>query len=631
MLHKTKRSRPSRNAAGLTVATVAAAALALTGCGGGSSSGASAGGGGTTASDTFTASSAQVAPVEHQLEIDWQFDGSPDDFIVEVNRTGASGYTQADVNGDGQVDSADALAASATRATIEISPHLTLFDKALYRVVARDDQGNEIDATAGIDLTGLATRKFAHYIKASNAGSGDQFGTYDIALSDDGDTMAVGAAQESSAATSIGGDQTNDSATNAGAVYVFTRSDGAWSQQAYLKADNADAGDFFGRHVSLSDSGDTLVVGAPNEDSDATGINAADNNNSLFAGAAYVFERASGNWAELAYLKASNTGYSDYFGASVAVSGDGKTIAVGAWQEDSAATSINGNASDDSARNAGAVYVFTETSAKWSPQAYIKASNIEAEDQFGSSIALSTSGDTMIVGAPGEDSSATDVGGNPSADSGADDAGAAYVFHRASGSWDQQAYLKASNTGADDRFGSSVAIATEGDDAAVGAPGEAGGGGFDSPLPGDNSLNEAGAVYTFLRSGTSWSAGEYLKATRPGAGDFFGYSVSLSRNAAVIAIGSIRENGASKGIGGDPTDDSADDAGAVYVYTTGGLANYVKASNTDAGDNFGGGVALSGDGRTLAVAAPYEEGGGQGVDADPTDNSAGHAGAVYVY
>src|SRR6185369_603680 len=91
----------------------------------------------------------------------------------------------------------------------------------------------------------------------------------------------------------------------------------------------------------------------------------------------------------IAYLKASNTGASDLFGSSVALSADGSTLAVGAYQEASAATGIGGNQTDNSAGSAGAVYVFTRSGTTWSQQAYLKASNTGAGDFFGSSVALS--------------------------------------------------------------------------------------------------------------------------------------------------------------------------------------------------------------------------------------------------
>jgi hypothetical protein len=180
------------------------------------------------------------------------------------------------------------------------------------------------------------------------------------------------------------------------------------------------------------------------------------------AGAAYVFVRNATAWSQQAYLKASNSDASDFFGGAVALSGN--TAVVGAIGESSNATGVDGDETNNSASFAGAAYVFTANGTTWSQQAYLKASNTDAGDTFGSSVAVS--GDTAIVGASSESSSATGVNGDES-DNSAGGAGAAYVFVRNGVTWSQQAYLKASNTELQDRFGISVAI--DGDTGVVGA------------------------------------------------------------------------------------------------------------------------------------------------------------------
>lgn len=139
------------------------------------------------------------------------------------------------------------------------------------------------------------------FLKASNVGAYDEFGT-SVAIS--GDTIVVGVPGEDSAATGINGDQGNG-ATSSGAAYVFVRVGDVWTQQAYLKASNANALDVFGKSVAIS--GDTIVVGAPGEDSAATGVNGDQGNTTDYAGAAYVFVRNGDTWSQQAYLKASNT------------------------------------------------------------------------------------------------------------------------------------------------------------------------------------------------------------------------------------------------------------------------------------------------------------------------------------
>ncbi len=155
-----------------------------------------------------------------------------------------------------------------------------------------------------------------------------------------------------------GGGTTPVGAPDSGAVYVFTPdAAAAFAQQAYIKASNTDAEDQFGWSV-IALSGDTLAVGAHHEASAATGIDGDQSNNSAaIAGAAYVFTRdMAGVWSQQAYVKASNTDAFDEFGRSVALSGD--TLAVGARLEDSAATGIDGVQSDNTANAAVAVHVF---------------------------------------------------------------------------------------------------------------------------------------------------------------------------------------------------------------------------------------------------------------------------------
>ena len=434
------------------------------------------------------------------------------------------------------------------------------------------------------------------YVKASNTDDMDNFGC-SVAVS--GDTLAVGAYREDSNAAGVDGNQSDNSAEDSGAVYVFTRSGNVWSQQAYLKASNAEADDEFGYSVSVS--GDTLVVGAYQEDSSAAGVNGNQTDNSADgSGAAYVFTRSGGVWSQQAYLKASNAEAGDYFGKAVAISGD--TVVVGAYNEDSNATGVDGDQADNSMYGSGAAYVFTRSGGVWSQQAYLKASNTGIYDHFGNSVAVS--GDTLAVGADDEDSSATGVDGNQG-DNSADESGAAYVFTRSGGVWSQQAYLKASNTESEDYFGESVAIS--GDTVVVGADGEDSSATGVNGNQGDNSADDSGAAYVFTRSGGTWSQQVYLKASNAEADDWFGESVAISDDT--LAVGAHNEDSNATGVDGNQADNSAVLSGAAYVFTrdTGLWSQqaYLKASNTGGVDHFGRSVAISGG--ALAVGADGED------------------------
>ena len=358
----------------------------------------------------------------------------------------------------------------------------------------RSDANFNAGAVYVFTRSSTGTWKEQAYIKASNTDAHDQFG-YSVSLSDDGNSLAVGAINEDSNAKGIDGAQDNNSTSNSGAVYVFTRSGEDWTQQAYIKASNSGAGDQFGFSVSLSGNGHTLAVGARHEDSNSTGVGGVDNNNSINTGAVYVFTRNGTDWSQQAYIKASNSGAGDQFGFFVSLSEDGHTLAVAAVDEDSNATGVGGAQDNNSTSNSGAVYVFTRSGSTWSQQAYIKASNSGAGDQFGSAVSLSGDGNSLAVGAWIEDGNAKGVGGEQNDDS-AEDSGAVYFFTRSGSTWQQQAYVKASNSGVGDQFGLSVSLSGDGNSLAVGATGE------DSSAKGiggaqGDGTNNSGAVYLY--------------------------------------------------------------------------------------------------------------------------------------
>ena len=456
------------------------------------------------------------------------------------------------------------------------------------------------------------------YAKASVASPG-VFG-WAVALS--GDTLAVGAQYESSNASGINGNPNDNSSTDSGAAYVFTRSGTTWSQQAYIKASNNQLYAYFGSSIALS--GDTLAVGAVLESSNATGINGNGADTSMMnAGAAYVFTRSGTTWSQQAYVKASNTRPDGYFGMAIAVDSD--TLAVGSSGESSSATGIDGTQSDTSMAFAGATYVFTRSGTTWSQQAYIKASNTRATAHFGNDVALA--GDTLAVGSIFESSNATGIGGNQ-ADASMNNAGAAYVFKRTGTTWSQQAYVKASNTAAGAEFGCSVALS--GDTLAVGAQVDASAASGINGNQGDTSAPGAGAAYVFTRTGTTWAQQAYVKASNPLTNTYFGGSVALVGDT--LAIGSPNETSNATGVDGNQADQSLTGAGAVYLFSRSGATwsqyAYVKASNSRSNAEFGGSITLTAD--TLAVGAWGESSNATGINGNEADTSQGYGGAVYV-
>jgi hypothetical protein len=506
-----------------------------------------------------------------------------------------------------------------------------------------------------------APLKQSAYLKASNPGMGDHFGEggalpghtgMGVAISRDGNTIAVGAPHESSSARGINGNEKDDSAYNAGAVYVYVRSGGQWTRQAYVKASNAGGGDYFGSYVALSADGNTMAVSAHWESSAATGVNGNQNDDSLpQAGAVYIFTRSGTAWTQQAYLKASNTGRrgtteedpgdGDQFGFSLAISGDGNTVAVGANSEDSAAAGAKSDPTDDSFNSAGAVYVFTRSGTRWSQQAYLKAdasTNTGLGDQFGFSLSLNGNGNTLAVGVYDESGSGRTI--NAPIDRMRGGSGAVYVFGRTGTGWTREAYLKTWNADGGDSWGVSVALSDDGNTLATGSLDEDCTCTGVQHAPSNLGLDDqkadlsTGAVAVFVRSGGGWSQQAYLKASNTGQEDWFGVRLALSGDGNTLAASAPNEDSAAQGIDGRQNDDSANEAGAVYVFTRNGASwsqlAYVKGANTEAFDEFGGAVGLSRDGRTMVVGAKGEDGVG-GINGNQADNSVDEAGAAYVF
>jgi hypothetical protein len=230
---------------------------------------------------------------------------------------------------------------------------------------------------------------------------------------------------------------------------------------------------------------------------------------------------------------------------------------------------VNEAASGNAATESGAVYVYTRSAGTWSQQAYVKASNTEADDAFGMAVTLSGDGSTLAVGAFKESSALFGVAAGAvneaTAGNAAFQAGAVYIYTRIAGTWSQDAYVKASNTGAGDAFGIAVALSGDGNALAVGAQSEDGGTIGVGSTPDTSSILDAGAVYFYARSAGTWSQQTYVKASNTRPSDLFGSAVALSGDGNTLAVGAQFEDGGTTGIGSVPTDTAAD-AGAVYLY-----------------------------------------------------------------
>ncbi|RHX86411.1 putative Ig domain-containing protein [Leptospira stimsonii] len=556
-----------------------------------------------------------------------------------------------------------------------------------YTITASNTNGS--NATT-IDITIQALDSFwGAYLKASNAenfaGNGDSFG---IKVAVSGDTMVVGATGEDSNQTTITNTPgpfltsttDNDGASNSGAAYVFRRIGANWVLESYIKAPNAEAQDAFGTSVAIS--GDTIVIGAIGEDSNVTTVAnapnpgltpAGDNDSAANSGAAYVFRRSGTTWAWEAYLKAPNTGSTNQFGNLVAISGD--TIVVSAIFEDSDQSSITNSpstfVSNTNATDSGAAYVYQRTGSNWAFQSYLKAPNAEANDNFGSSLAISEDSNTIAIGAKWERSNQTTISDSsdpnltPTTDNDTfplgSGSGAVYVYTKSGSNWVWQAYIKSPNNEASDQFG--VSLSLSGNRIVVGATGEDSNQGtiVNAPDPsltpaGDNdSAANSGAAYVFVRSGTTWSWEAYLKAPNPenfsASGDLFGTSVSILGD--MIVVGATGEDSTLPSLINFPSafptatsdNDGATNSGAVYVFhrSSSGwnLQSYIKAPNAEnvsgIGDGFGTSIGISND---CVVVGANGEDSSQALNffnpstppnAASDDDTALNSGAVYTF
>jgi hypothetical protein len=344
------------------------------------------------------------------------------------------------------------------------------------------------------------------------------------------------------------------------------------------------------------------------------------------------------------YGKASNPGgttdpndVGDEFAFSLDASDD--TIVVGAHLEDSAATTINGDQASEAATNAGAAYVYRRVDNEWVQEAYLKASNTDAFDEFGRAVAIDEN--VIVVGAPGESSNSAGVDGDESSD-GLFAAGAVYVFRRTGSEWRKEAYLKASDPKSGALFGWHVAIDDE--VIVVGAPGIVY---LDPSEPADDNYPNDGAAYVFRYNGATWVEEQKLVASNAELGDEFGFQVAVDDD--IVAVAATSED---SGIGGEapePTDNTASMSGAVYAFElqpdgTWAQTDYIKSPDPDGalaafpdcfdvdeceGDRFGSRIELDDD--TLVVGSYREDGAARQVNGDPLDNAAKDSGAAYVF
>jgi hypothetical protein len=379
---------------------------------------------------------------------------------------------------------------------------------------------------------------------ASDAQLGDWFG---LSTAIDGDWAAVGAPYEDSIFIS------------SGAVYVFQRVGSSWVETQKLKASDAAMFSAFGS--SLAIAGNVLVVGA--RDDTPQGI--------LDAGAAYVFERSGSSWSQTAKLVAGDPDSQDYFGVSLATTGD--RILVAAYGD------------DEHGWDAGAAYVFDRVGNAWVQAAKLMGNDTLPFDAFGDSVSLF--GDQALIGTGNKDGPA----GNAQ--------GAAYVFENGPTGWTQVQKLLASDGAANNFFGQSVALLDT--RALVGASGRS--------HPG---AGNGGIVYAFEKTVSGWVQTQGFWADDTSTNDQLGVRMAISGDHVVV--------------GADGDDEGIGTSGSAYDFRLSG-ANWIEAGKLLAedaatSDLFGLSVAISGN--TTLIGAP-------GCDDACTNNPNCESGAAYIF
>jgi len=378
-----------------------------------------------------------------------------------------------------------------------------------------------------------------------------------------------------------------------------------WIEKQKLLASDGAADDSFGWFVSLDE--DTALIGAPFDD-----------DNAYNSGSAYVFTRTGTTWTQQAKILASDGASFDEFGYSVSLDGD---------------TALIGAPDDDNNGTLGSAYVFIRTGTTWTQQAKLLPSDGSNYDMFGCCVSLS--GDSALIGAYLDDDNGVE-------------SGSAYVFTRTGTTWTQQAKLLASDGAANDCFGLFVSL--DGDTALIGA------------IYGDGNEIDSGSAYVFTRTGTTWIQEAKLLASDGTINDFFGGSVSLSGDTALIGAMKDDDNGAGSGsayaftrtgttwtqeakllasdgsvedyfgnlvsldgdtalIGAFWDDDNGDYSGSAYVFTRTGTTwtqqQKLLASDGAAEDDFGNLISLDGD--TALIGAMWD------------DDNGNDSGSVYVF
>lgn len=423
---------------------------------------------------------------------------------------------------------------------------------------------------------------------------------HSVAFSGDGRTKVITSLK--SASSNLSGD-----------VSVYERSyEGAWSKVATLESDPSTDGlvTGFGIDVDVDDHGNTIIVGSWKDEV----------NGKEAAGSVYVFTKnPDGTWVKASKIANPEPSIKDFFGSSISISGDGKIVAISAYNEDSDGNSVlQSPLTDDLKSNSGAVYIYSLENGSWSLKSFIKAPNSDKNDFFGRKVKLSKNGQVLVSTANGEDS----FDGSMS-DNSVFSVGAAYVYRsNVSGDWVFEKYLKSTLPIQHSGFGQSLDISYRGDIIALGVSKEA-----DTASTSNADIVKKGAVHLWNYDGLDWVHQARLTASNGEDGDDFGTSVAIGAYGSWLAVGAQYEDSGFGGIDADQGDNSSMNSGAAYIFELNGYweqTHYIKSLNPTEKSYFGKSIAFSPIAKELSISAPSEL-------VDVGDDSEVNAGVTYLF
>ncbi len=471
------------------------------------------------------------------------------------------------------------IPAPRTHARVPVAAHLLDWPDARYIVSACNARRcrDSVEISVADQMPAVIG-----YVKGSNSETDDQFGR-SVLLSDDGKTLIVNAGLESSNATGVDGDQSNNDSQYSGAVYVFRQVGTGWRQEAYLKGDVNNPDQFFGwgypvgfRALSISANGNLVAVGAPGEMLDSRS----------YVGAVYVFARGvDGTWSQVQKLQAPIPAASDFYGASVDLSHDGNTLKV---------TSLLPR--DGEGNPAGRHHVYTRAGGAF---VHEKILSPPAAGWFCMGARLSGDGETIVSGCINYSGVAAPE--------------RVVTRKRNGGSWSVVAELPG------EYFANEVALTPDGNRLAM-----------------RHANGTSSEVRTWRWTGAKWTSTGVIPEAVHSDGNSWATSLAWDREGRYLAVGDLLSQVSGTGLSNEvqPMAESGS-YGAVFLYERAAsgwaLVRQIKSPNSEAGDTFGRDISLSGDGQVLAVSAIGEDSAATGIDGDQTNNAADEAGAVYLY